>query len=278
MISHNSNFRTNRATQTLSVTSGKGGVGKSTIVANLGLSLANRGKKVLLLDGDLGMGNLDIMFGYPSSNALQKALRGEIELKDAMVELKNNLFLLPGGSGVYDLHHVTAVQRQMLIDQISLLETQFDYLIIDTAPGIDDNVLALNSAVQEIIVVITPDPSSLTDSYSLMKVLNQRYKESRFSLLFNMVNDEREALRLYKAVSEIGEKHLDVHMSYRGFVPTDLNLRKTIRAQQLVVEKEPRCLASLSIKDLAENISNYKEIPASKGGLQFFWQQLIGVA
>jgi flagellar biosynthesis protein FlhG len=270
--------RIKRATQTLSVTSGKGGVGKSTIVSNLGLTLANRGKKVLLLDGDLGMGNLDIMFGYPSSNALQKALRGEIDLKDAMVELRSNLFLLPGGSGLYDLNHITSVQRQTLIDQIGALESEFDYLIIDTAPGIDDNVLSLNSAVQEIIVVITPDPSSLTDSYALMKVLNQRYRESRFSLLFNMVSDEREALRLFKAVSEIGEKHLDVHMSYRGFVPTDLNLRKTIRAQQLVVEKEPRCLASLSLKDLAENVSNYKEIPAAKGGLQFFWQQMIGVA
>ncbi len=265
-------------TKTVSVTSGKGGVGKSTLVANMALSLSQQGKKILILDGDLGMANIDIMYGIRTSGSVEQVLSGQRSLEDIMVEVSPNVTLIPGGSGVYGLQNTTTLQRKMLLDQVNSLDRHFDLMFIDTASGIDDNVLSLNSAAQEILVVLNPDPSSLTDAYALIKVMHKKFNETRFSVVSNLVTDEREGLQSFKRLSDVAQKFLNVSLDYKGFIPADGDLRKATKSQQLVVRELPRSASSLAIKMLSEKLSGSDAFANPKGGMQFFWEQLVSAA
>lgn len=265
-------------TKTISVTSGKGGVGKTTLVANLAASLGARGFRVLILDGDLGMANVDIMFGIRTMHSIQEVFNGQRSLNDVIVRAAENVYLIPGGSGIYGLSRLDLYQKQALLDQVSGLDDHFDFMIIDTAPGIDDNVLYLNTAAQEIVVVVNSDPASIADAYALIKVLALRHHETRFSIVPNCVREESEAIMVYKRLSDVAAKFLCVSLDLKGFIPNDPNLRQATKQQQLVVAAQPSCPSSLAIKRLAEKISGYGQVPELKGSIQFFWQQLSGVA
>lgn len=265
-------------TRTISITSGKGGVGKTTLVCNLAFELGSKGHKVLILDGDLGMANVDIMFGQRARLNISHVLENHCQLEDILIDVAPNVQLIPGGSGVYELARLQPLQKQLLMDQVSRLNRSFDYMLVDTAPGIDDNVLYLNAAAQEIMVLCTPDPSSLTDAYALIKVLNMRYRENHFSIVANMVRDEVEGRMVYQKLSDVASRFLNVSLEYRGFIPSDLNLRQSIRSQQLVVQAQSRSPASLAIKALGEKVAKSDRFIELKGGMQFFWNQLSGVA
>lgn len=270
--------RSNKVTSTLTITSGKGGVGKSTLVANLAIWLARRGNKVLLIDGDFSMANLDILFGVRATRTIFDVLQGDCELKDILVEVEPNVMLIPGGSGIRELNKMSDLERRGLLDQVSQIPMEFDYLIIDTAPGIDDNVLYLNSAVNEINVLVTPDPASIADSYALIKVLNQTYKETKFSVICNMVRDEAEGVALFKRISDVASKFLCISLDYKGSIPSDLNLRNATKSQQLVMKVNAQAPSSLAIREVAQKLRQNSNIDRSKGGIQFFWEQVFGVA
>lgn len=265
-------------THTLSITSGKGGVGKSTLVSNLALQFGSQNKRVLILDGDLGMANVDVMFGIRSHFNIEHVLNGEKTLKEIIIEVAPNVHLIPGGSGVYGLQNLDLFQKKSLLDQVSALDTGYDYLLIDTASGIDENVLYLNSAAQETMVLVTPEPASLTDAYALIKVLYKKYGENKFSVVINMADSEGEALSIYRRLSDVAQKFLCVSLDYKGFIPHDTNLRNATISQQLVVRAAPRSASSHAIQTLAEKLNGYAPMAAAKGGMQFFWEQLVGVA
>ncbi len=265
-------------TRTVSITSGKGGVGKSTLVCNLAFELGRRGQRVLILDGDLGMANVDIMFGQRARLNISHVLESNCQLEDILLEVAPNVHLIPGGSGLYGLSRLGVIERRTLLEQVNLLNQNFDFMLVDTAPGIDDNVLYMNSAAQEILVVLTPDPASLTDAYALIKVLNQRYRETHFSVITNMVRDEIEGRSMFQKLSDVASRFLCVSLDYRGFVPTDPILRQATRSQQLVTQVQSRCPSSLAIRGLAENLKYSERFSHLKGGIQFFWNQLSGVA
>ena len=168
--------------------------------------LGRRGERVLILDGDLGMANVDIMFGQRAPLNISHVLSGQKRLDEILIEVAPNVHLIPGGSGIYGLSRLEPAQKHLLLDQVSLLNRGFEYMLVDTAPGIDDNVLYLNAAAQEILVVVTPDPTSLTDAYALIKVLNQKHRETRFSILANMVRDEADARRVFGKLSDTAHK------------------------------------------------------------------------
>ncbi len=270
--------KSNKFTKTLSVTSGKGGVGKTTITCNLATSLAARGNKVLILDGDLGMANVDVMFGKKAPHTILDVLQGNRFIEEVIVEVKENIYLIPGGSGLHELTHLDPMQKKNLLDQVSGLNGYFDYMIIDTAPGIDSNVLYLNAAVHEILVVVTPEPSSLTDAYALIKVLNKYHKEEKFTIICNEVQTESEALFIYKRLSEVTERFLCVSLNYKGFIPLDINVVKANRRQELVLDVSPYAPAARAIAEIAGQIQKGSNIERFKGGLQFFWEQVLGVA
>lgn len=269
-----------RTTRVISVTSGKGGVGKSTIVANLAYELERRGKRVLLLDGDLGMANLDVMFQVNAKKSIADVIDGSVDIRDVLVPVSQSISLIPGGSGLFDLQRLNGPAKQALLDQVSDLGTIYDMMLIDTAPGIADNVLYLNSAAQEIMLVLTPDPSSLTDAYALMKVLNQRQKETRFSILCNQVRDEADGQRIFARLQSVTSQFLPIHLTYRGSIPADPHLRQCTRGQQIVCQTMPQAESSRALTGLAQRLVGPIDTWASetecKGSLQFFWKQLVG--
>lgn len=265
-------------TKTISVTSGKGGVGKTTLLVNLSKALANRGKKVLILDGDFGMANIDIMFGNYSKSSLYDVIDGKKQLTDIIAPVSKNIDLIPGGSGVYEAQNLTSAQRYIILNEVSELEKRYDYFILDTAPGISDNVLYLNSSVEEIMLVLTPDPASLADAYALIKVLNTRCKVKEINIVCNMVKSEIQALNLYNKLSEISDQFLNIRLHYKGFVPEDLNLRQSTQNRRLVLDQFPRSVSSQEIDKMAEKLIGYPKEEVACGGLQFFWTHLFSVA
>ena len=265
-------------TKTVSFTSGKGGVGKSTLLANMALHLAQRGKKVLILDGDLGLANIDILFGVRPRFTIEDVVKGYKSIDEIVVPVTSGVSLIPGGSGIYQLTQISPFERQALMDQVSDLESVFDVMLIDTASGIDSNVLYLNAAAQEIMVIVTPEPASMTDAYALIKVLNQKQGENRFSVVANMVSNPKEGLKLYKRLSDVTQKFLNVSLDYKGFVPVDQNLRMATNSQQLVARENPNTAANLAMQEIAEKLSDFNGIDTVKGGMQFFWEQMVSHA
>lgn len=267
-----------KRTRTISITSGKGGVGKTTMVVNMAYALAQRGRRVLLLDGDLGMANIDIMFGVKAEHNIMDVLNGNKDIHQVVTQLAPSISLIPGGSGIVELNRLNAFERRALVDAVSFLEYQYDYLLIDTAPGIADNVLYLNSAAQVSAVVITPDPASLADSYALIKVLNKEYKETKFSIICNQVRDEAEGLSLFNKFSEVVNRFLYIGLDYWGAVPQDQLFRRSTQNQRLILKHEPNSEPAKNLLKISNKLEASMLKEADKAGLQFFWEQVVGVA
>ena len=269
----------NYKTRTVSITSGKGGVGKTTMVCNLALRLSQLGKKVLILDGDLGMANVDIFFGIKSTNSIRDVIYGDKEMKDIMTEVSKDVFLIPGGSGLVDFNFMNNFERRAVLDSIGSLPHDFDYLLIDTAPGIAENVLFLNSAAKTVSVVITPDPASFTDAYALIKVLNTFYKVNHFSIMCNQVLDEAEGFRLYQRFNEVVNRFLVVGFDYWGSVPLDPAMRKANQNQRLIMRHDPMAESTKAIRQIVAQMDKATLCHSEgTGGIQMFWEQVVGFA
>lgn len=266
------------STKSISITSGKGGVGKTTLVANLSLLLADQGKKILILDADFGMANVDIFFGVRPQGDISQVLRGEKKITEVMHEVSKNIFLIPGGSGLSELSHLTAFQRRLILDSLNEIPHRFDYLFVDTAPGISNNVLQMNSSAQDICVIITPDPSSFTDAYGLIKVLHQKHKESNFSVVCNMVKDESEGLYIFRKFEDVVHRFMNVGLDYYGAIPLDVSLRKATHQQRLIVRQDPSAPSALAMKHVLFEIQNKLMTTHLKSGLQYYFEQVVGMA
>jgi flagellar biosynthesis protein FlhG len=267
-----------KKTKTIAITSGKGGVGKSTITANLAYALALRGKRVLILDGDFGMANIDIMFGIKASGSLMDVLNEKKTIHELMVHLAPNISLIPGGSGIVELNRLNAFERRSLLDIVSTLENSYDYMLIDTAPGLSENVLYLNAAAQLSAVIINPDPASLADSYGLIKVLHNEYKENKFSIICNQVKDEVEGLTLFNRFNEVVNRFLFIGLDYWGALPSDPLFKKATQNQRLIMKHEPQSNSAKAILNMSYKLERDMALNQSKAGMQFFWEQVVGVA
>ncbi len=272
------NHMTNKIhTRTLSVTSGKGGVGKTTMTVNLAFTLAEMGKKVLILDGDIGLANVDIFLGIRPQKTLEDFFNGDESLQDIIYKVNKNIHLIPSSSGLTDLKSIDVYKRKMLMDEVSMLDNTYDYLIVDTASGIDENVQSLNATVQDVLVVITPEPASMADSYALIKLLNQNRKVQRFSIVANKVLSEREAKDIYTRMDRVASRFLNINLSYLGYVPLDPKLRHFVDSK-LVCRARPSAASSIALKRIADSIVGEQEIGEMNGSLQFFWDQLLSAA
>ena len=265
-------------TRTISITSGKGGVGKTTLVANLALSLSQRGKRVLILDGDLGMANVDIMFGVKPAGNIHDILAGRKEMKEILTEVSRDVSLIPGGSGVVEFNNMNHFERRALIEAVSSIPNGFDYLLVDTAPGIAENVLFLNAATQSVSVVITPDPSSFADAYALIKVLNRQYKRTHFSIICNQVRDEQEGLQIFQRFSDVVNRFLCIGLDFWGAVPTDMVLKKANQQQRLILRQDTGSESAKAIRQIGQQIERTSKQFETQGGMQMFWDQVVGIA
>ena len=259
--------------KTIAITSGKGGVGKTNVTANLALEIRKSGKNVMILDADLGLSNIDVLFQLTPRYNLQHVLGGEMDLRDIVIEGPRGVKILPAGSGVQELTALDEFQRLKLLEGFDSYDADIDYLIIDTAAGISENVAFFCIASQEIVVVTTPEPTAITDAYALIKVLFTRYQEKQFKVLVNCVRDAEEGFDVFKSLSKVAERFLNISLDYMGFIPFDDSLRKAVRAQRAVVEAYPRSISSKQFAEVAKTISE----PGSqiKGSLQFFIGNLL---
>lgn len=264
-----------KATRVYSITSGKGGVGKTAVTANTAVCLARLGKKVLILDADLGLANIDVVFGLAPKYNLNHFFSGEQELSAVLVEGPEGVKILPAGSGIQNVTHLDSLQKQRLLDGLDSMHNDFDFVLIDTEAGISENVTYFNTAAQEILVVTTPDPTAITDAYALMKLLSTQYHEKRFNLVVNMVQTDEEALDVYRKLTMVSNRYLDISIDFLGSIPADRQMIDAIRKQKVIVELYPTSRITSSFTQLAGTLSAEQVSSEPKGGIQFFWKKLL---
>lgn len=259
----------------IAVTGGKGGVGKTNVSLNMAVAMAGQGKRVLVLDADLGLANVDVVLGLRVEKNLSHVLAGECELDDILVKGPGGIQIVPATSGTRSMVELSPQEHAGLIRAFSTMRTEFDVLIVDTAAGISNMVLSFARAAQDVVVVVCDEPTSITDAYALIKVLSREHGVFKFKVVANMVRTMREGQVLYSKLTKVTDRFLDVALELAAIVPYDENLRKAVRKQQLLVESFPRSPASLAFKALAQRAGNWP-IPAQAGGhLEFFIEQLV---
>ncbi len=246
---------TNHRPRVIAITSGKGGVGKTSIVANIGYYLEKIGKKVLILDADLGLGNLDILLGITPRYNLSHVLTGQKKVDEIIFKGPGGLQILPASSGIQEITELSQSQRYTLSKKLEKVVSLYDFLLIDTAAGISSNVLYFNLSAQEIMVVVTPEPTSITDAYALVKVLSIKYQEKNFKLIVNSVKSSQEADEVQRQFNLVTSRFLDLTVDYFGYILMDRNIKRSVKKQKIVSELVPYTPASMSFAFLAEKIS-----------------------
>lgn len=260
----------------ISVTSGKGGVGKTNVAANLALALCNLTKRVLILDADLGLANLDVMLGLNPRYTINHVLKREKTLDEIIVTAPGGFKLLPASSGMQELTELDRSQRLFFLSELDMLQDHFDVLLIDTGAGISSNVMYFNLAAMERLVVVTNEPTSLTDAYALIKVMTNKYQQKRFMVLVNSVRSGTEAERIYKQLSVVVDKYLgSPSLDYLGWIPYDEQVQMAVRQQQMVLQRYPDTPASRSFVELAHKLMAVESGRAFEGDIKFFWRKLL---
>lgn len=261
----------------IAVAAGKGGVGKSNISVNLAISLAQKNQKVMLLDADLGLANVDILMGLHSKYNLSHVIQGACHLSDIILEGPTGIQIIPAASGTDFMAQLKPAEHAGIIDAFNELTDDLDYMIIDTAAGISDTVLSFARSSQELIVVVCDEPTSLTDAYALIKVMSRRYQWMHFRVLANMVRHEKDGQELYNKLLRVSEQFLDVHLEYLGAIPFDEHVHLAVKKQKPVVLSYPESPAAQAIQALSESVNHWPQKTVLGGNTSFFLERLVTV-
>lgn len=259
----------------IAVTGGKGGVGKTNVTLNLAMAMAQMGKRVLVLDADLGLANCDVMLGLRVEKNLSHVLAGDVDLDDILIEGPFGIKIVPATSGTQSMTELSPAEHAGLIRAFSEMRTAFDVLLVDTAAGISDMVLSFSRASQDVLVVVCDEPSSITDAYALMKILSREYSVRKFKIVANMVRSLKEGQELFAKLSRVTDRFLDVTLELVATIPFDENVRKAARKQKAFVDAFPKTPASLAVKTLATRAVQWPVPPSASGHLEFFLEQLV---
>lgn len=260
-----------------SITSGKGGVGKTNMVANLALAFTRMGKRVLIFDGDLGLANIDIVLGVHPKYNISHVISGEKELTEIIARTPSGISIIPALSGEESMSELSEGQKLILLSEFETIENQFDVVLVDTAAGISANVIYFNLAAEECIVVVTGEPTSITDAYGIIKVL-YGHGAKHFKLLVNMVADENEAKAVYFTLSQAAARFLKGAVTeYIGFVPADRHVRDAVIARTPLIETFPDSPAALAVGALAGRLLASSRRTDLDGNIKFFMQRLLRV-
>jgi flagellar biosynthesis protein FlhG len=259
----------------ISITSGKGGVGKSIVATNLGLALAKSGKKVLLFDADLSLANLDVLFGLKCEFNLMHVIEGSKELPEIVMEAPFGLHILPAASGVLKMERLEPPQLARISLALQELANQYDILLIDTGAGLTETVLFFNTSVDEILLVTTPDPTALTDAYALLKVMNTNYGVGHVIMLVNQVQTTSEGLNVYQRLKQVCGNYLTLQLADGGQIPRDSELEAAVRSRKPLLLANPDCPASRQFLALANRFDRLFR-GTNEGLNQEFWGRFLG--
>ncbi|HTZ41202.1 MAG TPA: MinD/ParA family protein [Syntrophales bacterium] len=264
-----------RAVRVIAITSGKGGVGKTNIATNLAYHLSQMKRKTLVLDADMGLANIDVILGIAPKHNLYHVLRGEKTIGEVIVDGPGGMKILPATSGIQEMADLSRGEKLALLDELDGLGTELDFLLIDTAAGIAGNVIYFNVAAREIIVVVSPEPTSITDAYALIKILYSNYGEKRFMLLVNMVKHSSEAREVFQKLSNATSHFLNLTIEYLGYVLEDEKVPESVRRQKAFAEIYPESRASKCLQSIARKLCKLPSEFSDAGSLKFFWKSIV---
>jgi len=257
----------------LAVTSGKGGVGKTNFTINLGIALSNSNKRVSIIDADIGLGNIDVVLGLVPKFTLANVIRNELSILDIIVKGPNDINIIAGGSGIIDLIDLSRKQIENLISNFYLLNQCSDYILIDTGAGINNSVVSFVEAADEIIIVVTPEPTSITDAYALIK--NIKRDEKSVKLIINRIESSKEGYEVFDKINSATKKFLDFEVEKLGFIYEDSAVRRSVKEQKPFILKFPNSVASRGIDSVAYNLINNQAQLKSFSGFNRFVNNLF---
>jgi flagellar biosynthesis protein FlhG len=259
--------------QIIAVTSGKGGVGKTNVVANLSVSLSEMGKKVVVLDADFGLANLDVLLGLTPRYHLGHVLFGNKTLTEIMVPGPKGIRIIPASSGLQRMSELTLAQRNHLVESFTNLDIDTDYFIIDTAAGISRNVIHFLLASQKVIVVSAPEPTAIVDAYAVIKIILAEEHEKSIQVLINSADNRDDAYEVFCQINSVVKRFLNREVDYLGHVERDSHVPQAVRSQMLVAHRFPNAPASQCFRELARRIAQQGNAAQASDGL--VWEKLL---
>ncbi len=265
-----------RPVKVIAVTGGKGGVGKTTVSANLAVAIAAQGREVMLVDADLGLANIDVLLGLHTRFHLGHVVRGECALEDVIVTGPHGLQVVPAASGIRSMANLSPAEHAGIIRAFSELYHKVEVLVVDTAAGLHDSVLTFSQAAHHVLVVVCDEPASITDAYALIKVLSREHGVRRFQILANQTRRADEGPALYEKISRVCDRFLNVALEFAGSVPFDDYLRRAVQRQTAVVDAYPASISSLALKNLAVRADKWAVPQGARGHLEFFVERMVG--
>jgi len=265
-----------KPTRVITVTSGKGGVGKSSIALNMAIAMNRRGRRVLLFDTDFGFSNIDVMLGVRTRHNLMDVVKGNLDIREVIERGYEGVQFISGGSGVYELTQLDGSHLMRIVNTLKDLEDVADTIIFDTGAGVSDNMLRLICASHETLLVTTPEPTAVVDAYALIKIIGERRKSARLNLIVNKAGNPSEAAAVMDGLVRIAEKNVGVIVNKLGFVTRDPSMQRAIHMQVPILVSYPRCTASVNIGNLAASLIETPEIEHERYGIRGFFNRFFG--
>lgn len=277
-IDQASSLRNMNATEgitVLAITGGKGGVGKTNIAINLAIALADLQSKVMLLDADFGLSNIDVMLGIRAKRNLHHVLKNECGVEDIVLNGPHGIQIIPAASGVKEMANLSAHEHMGIIDSISQFNPSLDYFIIDTAPGINESVSLFTQLANNILIVVCDEPASMADAYALIKVLSKKGVKQKFQIITNMVESSAHGHRLFSQLEKVSNHFLEASLEYCGYIPNDKYVKKAIQKQKSVIDVYPASRSSLGFARLARHINSLPISINTNGSVELFLERQL---